>query len=289
MILNLSQEFGILNAQRCTGYNLDSCECEGDYMICRWVSFHSIIPSADSTRTRIIFINRHGELEIENRRYNLASWPNLKYVSTITHKYICKNGFCRESFQNSNETTTDPETTKQMLTISTPVMDSSPSTAITDKKINTMSNSRTYSWINHTSHLKTENLLSTSSPPNSSNREDGLLTIASETPSKQDNIMTYEYTQLVTTATEFSSKQANITSSNKFNNDLGTEFAIISSTPKNKWKIAFISCLIIFSVLIICFIIVLIYIYNLLRRRPNNRILRSNPYHPMWQWADTDL
>lgn len=297
LILNFAWEFGIMDAQRCTGYNLDSCECEGDYMLCRWVSFHTIIPSADSTRTRIIFINRPGELKIENRRYDLASWTNLKYVSTLTHKYKCQDGFCSEIFQNSNETTTDlHKTPKQMLDISTPLMEASPTPVnsnetLTDPhktskqmlgistplmearstpttKINQIFGERTHTWIHQSSNAET----TLTSAPQLTNK------LPDSTSNNGD-------THLITITTELPTKQENNTTSGGFDNKV----KVGKNTPKHNWKTAFISCLVVFCIIIIFFIVLLLNLYKLLRKRPHNRILRSNPYHPMWQWDDTDL
>lgn len=285
--------WNLVHSQRCTGYNLEGCECEDDYMVCSWVSFHNILPSLNSVNTRVIFITRSGSLLDENRRYDLAAWPNLEFVSTITQKYSCKDGECTEMIQFSKTSTSiltvveqitiTPETNhktvpnvnsevttqfEQLTHFFAPTTETQLSTdGVKDKKINTSPSNIVQTTINQhsfSSKTTTSDSTNTESVINISTQQTEMFMISSSITNLN---MTFIKTN-----------HSTLTDADKF-------------PLKNRWKIAFISGVIIMSVVIMILVIILVYYRKQTKNRGYNRIFRSNKstIEQICDWEDSEL
>lgn len=283
VMLVLMVVLDFVKLEQCIGYNLNSCDCEDDYMVCRWVSFEKMVPSIDSTRTKVLFVNKVGDLQ--HRRYNPAVWPNLKYVSTKTSKYLCAHGYCSEisNFQTTSFTSEPNNSNKELVT---PLMKDSSNLSTDISVHHQLTRITTTPFIEPTNGINPmlTREINTSRGPlinHSISSRTGELVHQTHRISKG----------LSPTPTPSSRSDLVLTHDPKYLN-LNLNFTMVNSTQmglihcsSNYWKLAFILCFVVFVITTSILSFISHKFYRFYKKRPYNLIFDNSQEMEHWDAA----
>lgn len=275
LILNFKM-FCEVELDRCNGFNLNSCTCEQTYMFCDWISFGNTPPSAETTQTKVLFIDVPGTI---GGFYSLRTWPRLESISTLNKKYSCRDGLCRESFPNLKTEVSSTETLTVMYT-KTDAIQHPQVSLLTKKKSTSTELNRSFTQI-------------ISSTPSSFEKTitgyiERLATFDTNTVKKDF------WETLTPTLKTLKESTNNSTETLDYRNHSATFQSTqlkkaLTENNSHHWKIAFICVMVFFFIVIIFLVLIIILVYRRLKLTPRRPNTIFNDRYERWQFDDISL